>query len=165
MLNVFYSETHVLHDPPFEVFDGGVRTTYLEMPERVRQILSALRGTDWAEIMVPRDFGLEPVLAAHDRDYVDFLASAWKEWLAGEQDALLIVLWETTESEMARQAAEAAVKVRDEFISIAAHELKTPVTSLQGFAQLMQRELGKTGTVNPERLAKAERVPLSRTYL
>lgn len=55
----------------------------------------------------------------------------------------------------ARALAEEAVKVRDEFISIAAHELKTPVTSLQGFAQLTQRELAKTGTVDPGHLSRA----------
>ena len=55
----------------------------------------------------------------------------------------------------ARSLAEAAVKVRDEFMSIAAHELKTPVTSLQGYAQLMLRELGKTGSVDPVRLARS----------
>ena len=29
---------------------------------------------------------------------------------------------------------------KDEFISVAAHELKTPLTSIRGFSQLMQNE-------------------------
>jgi signal transduction histidine kinase len=44
--------------------------------------------------------------------------------------------------EAERQAhaqAAAAVQARDEFLAIAAHELKTPVTSLRGFAQLLLR--------------------------
>jgi signal transduction histidine kinase len=37
----------------------------------------------------------------------------------------------------AHDEAVAAVQARDEFLSVAAHELKTPVTSLRGFAQLL----------------------------
>ncbi|MHB1413955.1 MAG: sensor histidine kinase, partial [Chloroflexota bacterium] len=55
----------------------------------------------------------------------------------------------------ARETAERAVKVRDEFISIAAHELKTPVTSLQGFAQLLLRQSEATGTPDPAMVVKA----------
>jgi two-component system, OmpR family, sensor kinase len=42
-------------------------------------------------------------------------------------------------SDAAKQTAEveARVKVRDEFLSVAAHELKTPVTSIAGFGQLV----------------------------
>src|SRR5581483_4651994 len=36
--------------------------------------------------------------------------------------------------------ARAAVSLRDEFLSVAAHELKTPMTSLRGYAQLLARE-------------------------
>ncbi len=39
----------------------------------------------------------------------------------------------------ARAQAEAAVQARDAFFSVAAHELKTPLTSLLGQAQLLQR--------------------------
>src|SRR6185436_11962038 len=28
------------------------------------------------------DFGLDPLLAVHDKEYLDFLASAWTDWLA-----------------------------------------------------------------------------------
>ena len=37
------------------------------------------------------------------------------------------------------------IKLRDEFIGIASHELKTPVTSLKAYAQLMQRKLEDIG--------------------
>lgn len=80
-MKVYYSETHRKHNPPFEVFDGGLRVPYLENPDRMDRILNALRDVDWAEIIGPTDFGLDSILAVHDRDYVDFLASAWTEWL------------------------------------------------------------------------------------
>jgi signal transduction histidine kinase len=48
----------------------------------------------------------------------------------------------------ARADAEAAVRVRDEFLAIAAHELKTPVTSLRGFAELGVRTIDAHGTLD-----------------
>lgn len=42
-------------------------------------------------------------------------------------------------------AAQELEKRRNEFISIVVHELKTPLTSLKGFAQLLQRRIAKVG--------------------
>jgi len=81
-MKIFYSEAHRKHDPPFEVFEAGLRVPYLENPDRMDRILTALRKTDWAEIIEPSDFGLDPILAVHEKAYIEFLASAWTEWLA-----------------------------------------------------------------------------------
>ena len=81
-MQVYYSESHRQHDPPFEVIDGGQRTPYLENPARLDSILAALRETSWAEILEPSEFGLDPILAIHAPDYIEFLASAWQQWLA-----------------------------------------------------------------------------------
>ncbi len=86
-MKVFYSETHRRHNPPFEVFDGGMRAPYMEDPARMDSILQALHGTSWARIVTPDDFGLQPILAVHAADYMDFLASAWNEWLAMSPEA------------------------------------------------------------------------------
>ena len=83
-MNVYYSEAHRKHEPPFEIFDGGLRMPYLENPDRMDKILSALQTTNWAEMIEPRDFGLDPIYAVHDKDYVEFLASCWTEWLDSE---------------------------------------------------------------------------------
>ncbi len=80
-MKIFYSETHRKHEPPFEVFDGGLRTPYLENPDRMDRILNALGDTDWADVVTPTDFGLDPIYAVHDEDYIHFLASSWTEWL------------------------------------------------------------------------------------
>lgn len=53
----------------------------------------------------------------------------------------------------ARAAAEAAVKARDVFLSIASHELKTPLTALLLQAQSLLRALRK-GAGAPERLGE-----------
>lgn len=52
----------------------------------------------------------------------------------------------------ARGTAEAAVLVRDEFLSVAAHELRQPLASLRGYAQLLRRRLGGAETVDRERV-------------
>jgi hypothetical protein len=54
----------------------------------------------------------------------------------------------------ARIAAQEAVRVRDRFFSVAAHELKTPLTTLFGQAQLLQRRMF-SGVVDPERDIRA----------
>ena len=81
-MKIIYSEKHRKHEPPFEIFDGGLRMPYLENPDRMDRILNALGDVDWADVLEPSDFGLDPILAVHDRDYLDFLASAWTDWLA-----------------------------------------------------------------------------------
>jgi excisionase family DNA binding protein len=67
----------------------------------------------------------------------------------GERARAVAVLQQKAESleaalaaeRAARAAAEEALRLRDEFLQIAAHELRTPVTSLRGYAQLLLRRL------------------------
>lgn len=80
-MQVYYSNTHRLHNPPFELFDGGQHMPYLENPERMERILSVLKEREWAELLEPEDFGLAPVLAVHNAEYVDFLRTAYDEWM------------------------------------------------------------------------------------
>jgi acetoin utilization deacetylase AcuC-like enzyme len=84
---IYYSNTHEQHNPPFEIFDGGEKLPNFEVPERVERILSALGKTNWANIQNPADFGLEPIQAVHDLDYIEFLREAHDEWLMVETDA------------------------------------------------------------------------------
>src|SRR3990172_3761496 len=85
-MKIIYSEEHRKHYPPFEVFDGGKRVPYYESPDRMDRILSALQKTDWANFAEPKDFGLDPILSVHDKNYINFLASAWTEWLASDPE-------------------------------------------------------------------------------
>ena len=55
----------------------------------------------------------------------------------------------------ARAQAEAALRLRDEFLAVAAHELKTPLTSLRGQAELTIRRIERRGVADPEQVRRA----------
>jgi len=60
------------------------------------------------------------------------------------------------QEQAARAEAEAAIRLRDEFLSVAAHELRTPITSLRGFAQMLRKAVeSDAATADPGRLARA----------
>jgi acetoin utilization deacetylase AcuC-like enzyme len=85
-MKVFHASTHYQHQPRFEVFDGGEKVIHFESPERMERILSALQADGRFEVLPPEDFGLEPILAVHDRGYLDFLRTAFDEWLRESTD-------------------------------------------------------------------------------
>jgi signal transduction histidine kinase len=48
----------------------------------------------------------------------------------------------------ARADAEVAVRLREQFLAIASHELKTPLTALSGYAQIFQMRAQRAGTLS-----------------
>lgn len=57
--------------------------------------------------------------------------------------------------QQARQQAETALHQRDEFLSIAAHDLRTPLTVLYGHLQLVLRRLRRDETIDREAMTEA----------
>ncbi|HEV2126659.1 MAG TPA: HAMP domain-containing sensor histidine kinase [Chloroflexota bacterium] len=64
---------------------------------------------------------------------------------------------ERTQEREARRAAQLALAVQNQFLSAAAHELKTPLTSLSATAQLVLHRYQREGVFAPNRLERALR--------
>jgi signal transduction histidine kinase len=58
----------------------------------------------------------------------------------------------------ARAEAEMAVQLREQFIAIASHELKTPLTALMGFGQLFQTRVQRSGTLSERDSQSLDRI-------
>jgi PAS domain S-box-containing protein len=82
------------------------------------------------------------------RGFANVIRDMTEQKRAEEERAKLI------REQAARAEAEATVRARDEFLTVAAHELKTPLTSVVGAVQLAQHHLARGGEVNLERLAR-----------
>lgn len=80
-MKVFYSDRHHNHNPAFEMFEGGIKSPYMETPDRMERVLSAMQNLDWIDLFPSSDFGLDPILAIHDADYVEYLHEAYEEWI------------------------------------------------------------------------------------
>ena len=106
------------------------------------------------------DFPRPHELGPEVRDLLDLFAA---HAAAALDRVRLVYLQQQHAAALAAQAeAEAAVRVRDEFISIAAHELRTPITSLRGTAQHLLRRFGRVGTDGSEERSPDDAAQLQR---
>ncbi|HUQ16552.1 MAG TPA: ATP-binding protein [Candidatus Saccharimonadales bacterium] len=80
-----------------------------------------------------------PVDLAVGRRYLTGVVSR-HDGVAGRAPGLLAVILDTTEAVLER---ERAVKEKDEFLTVASHELKTPLTAISMAAQIIRRGLGR----------------------
>jgi signal transduction histidine kinase len=69
------------------------------------------------------------------------------------------------QQETARAAAEAAVRARDELLAVAAHELRTPMTSLRGYTQVMLRRHRQVASADERTRAALEIIDAQATKL
>ncbi len=88
----------------------------------------------------------------------------------GQGEQTLVSLMDITDRKRAETAvaqalatAEDALRVRSEFLSVATHELRTPVTSVRAAAQLLQREILRARDQLPEQLVRMGEVVEQQT--
>ena len=85
--------------------------------------------------------------------YVELASSRFR---ANGHDVIQMNLRDITDRKLAEEALRASDERKNAFISMASHELKTPVTSLKGFTQILQRRL--KGRVDSQSLLFLDRM-------
>lgn len=119
------------------------------VPEQasMRPAYQAISVRAWAGVPLVKNGQLLAVLSIHEpyprswtREEIDILEeTAERTWAAVEQARAEQALREN------EQQLREMVKLRDEFVSVASHELKTPLTSVKAYAQLVLEQLEKSG--------------------
>jgi acetoin utilization deacetylase AcuC-like enzyme len=80
MLTV-YTKDHLLRDARTELYGGRLVPPH-ECPQRAEMVLERIRAVNLGEVSAPARFGLAPVLKVHDAKFVEFLSTAWVDWVA-----------------------------------------------------------------------------------
>jgi acetoin utilization deacetylase AcuC-like enzyme len=80
MITVF-SEEHLKRNAKTELYGGRLVAPH-ECPERAQYVLERVRAVRLGEVVPPAQFGLGPALKVHDERFVEFLESAWRDWVA-----------------------------------------------------------------------------------
>jgi signal transduction histidine kinase/FixJ family two-component response regulator len=77
-------------------------------------------------------------------------------------EGIMVFAYDVTEQVRARQRSEELSRQKDVFLGIASHELKTPVTSLKGFTQLLERRFRNAGDEGSAEMLKKMDVQLNK---
>lgn len=80
VMRIYFSDKHAVHAPGAFISRGRI-TDNPETPARASTLLDAAREAGH-EVCEAQPFGLEPVHAVHDSDYLEFLENAWRDWCA-----------------------------------------------------------------------------------
>ncbi len=149
------------------VVQTGMSELYVEVTDRVRSVLSEKDG-ELLRMLAPGSLLLVP-LAARGRAFgaVAMMRSAGSGRRFDDEDLALA-------EELGRRAAlamdnarlyeeaQSAIRIRDQFFTVASHELKTPLTTMMGYAELLYRMLPPGGQAN-ERYSRAVRTIYEQT--
>ncbi|TSJ36454.1 PAS domain S-box protein [Mucilaginibacter corticis] len=140
-------ESLVVLDPAFKVLsinDHFLKTFKVSKEETEGKLLYELGNGQWdipklkelLENILPTNNPVEEFEVEHDFPHIGkklMLLNAHRIELEGQyKDRILIAIEDITD----RREIE---RRKDDFLSIASHELKTPLTTIKGYVQIMQR--------------------------
>jgi acetoin utilization deacetylase AcuC-like enzyme len=94
-MKTVYTEDHRHQDGKVELIDGKFLPPF-EMPRRAQIVIDRVKDKKLGPIVAPKEFGLDPIRRVHDKGFVEFLRTAWDEWVLahGAYDALPLA-WHT----------------------------------------------------------------------
>ena len=93
----------------------------------------------------------ELTLVRPDGRHVPVMLNAAPLRSEGEITGAILVAWDISEQKAAQRKIEEASRLKDEFLSLVSHELKTPVTSIKIFSEMAAR---RPEMVRPELLKR-----------
>lgn len=92
-METIFTDRHKLRNSKTELF-GGELVEPFERPSRAEYIIGRVRAVDLGPISEPDDFGIDPILAIHDADFIAFLQVAWPDWQsAGFKGEAMPTVW------------------------------------------------------------------------
>ena len=79
-MKTIYSKNHIFRNSQTEL-SGGELVRPFESPERVEYILNEISKRKLGPIIEPNIKDLNIIYKVHNKEYVNFLENAWKEWV------------------------------------------------------------------------------------
>lgn len=85
-MKVFFPADQHLHHPPVEIFEYGQHISSYERPERFENVFETVKEDERFELLPAENFGIEPIIRTHSPDYVNFLRTIYRDWLATDEE-------------------------------------------------------------------------------
>jgi signal transduction histidine kinase len=123
-----FSEQRAIFTPNAAAADPANAEVYRQWNARAIMVAPIIAGDERLGVLAV--FGRRtPVFAGEDLDLVQLLA---------DQAAITLKSRRLLEEAAGIRAREEATRLRDDFLSAAAHDIKTPLTAIMGYAQILE---------------------------